>query len=266
MKRDETQGIGSFSGLAKRWLKTQLSVHGDPIKAARDRREAEAIEYEARERAEYEVGRTLVNTLMPTSWRERIETLEAQSELAKQQRAEQLRAEHLARPRAQTTLQFSGDINGHLVAEVPVDVSWPDEGSWVVISLETLEPLAFGPHLFRGMRIAVPVQDAEIGSPVNLALAVERLAGDWDPLDAQVWLDSEESSFYWTQEEASPQFWPSPGMTSLELTFPARDEAGGVCALKAGFYFRQRHCLNRSAVSSRNEGRSLCHCRRRSPG
>jgi hypothetical protein len=226
MKREEPQGSGSFSGLAKRWLKTQLKVHGDPIKAAQDRREAEAIEYEARERAEYEAGRVLVNTLMPSSWRQRLESLEAQSELAKQQQDERLRAEHLERPRAQVSLRFSGDVNGNLVADVPAEVLWPNEGSWVVISLETLEPLSFGSHHFRGMRIAVPVQDAEIGSPVNLAVAVERFEEDWDPLDAQVWLDSEESSFYWTSEETSPQLRPSPGMTSLELTFPVRDETG----------------------------------------
>lgn len=227
MKKEQTPDSGSFSGLAKRWLKTQLRFHGDPIKAAHDRREAEAIEYEARERAEYEAGRTLVNTLMPSSWRERLQSFEAQSEQARREQAEHERAEHLARPRAQVALRFTGDIGGELVADVPVEVFWPGEGgSWVVISLETVDPLSFGPHLFRGLRIALPVADVRAGLPVNLGAAVERYEQDWDPLDAQVWLNSEESSFYWTAEESSPQFWPEPGLSSLELVFPARDEAG----------------------------------------
>jgi hypothetical protein len=213
--------------LAKRWLKTQLKFHGDPIKAVQDRREAEAIEYEARERAEYEAGRTLVNALMPSSWRERLQSFEAQSELARQQRAEQEHAEHLARPRAQVAFRFTGDVSGELEVDVPVEVSWPGEnGSWAVISLETIEPLVFGSHLFRGMRIALPAVDARSGSPVHLGVAVERYEQDWDPLDAQIWLDSEESSFYWVSDDASPQFWPSPGLTSVEFVFPARDETG----------------------------------------
>lgn len=227
MKREETQSSGSFSGLAKRWLKTQLKFHGNPIKAAQDRREAEAIEYEARERAEYEAGRALVNAVMPSSWRERLQSLEEQSARARQQQAERDRAEHLARPRAHMDLQFIGDINGSLVAEIPVEVSWPGaNGCWVVVSLEAVDPLDVGPHLFRGMRIALPVDDVRSGSTVNLAKAIERYERDWDPLDAQVWFDSEESSYFWTSEDTSPQFRPEPGLTALDLVFPVRDEMG----------------------------------------
>jgi hypothetical protein len=227
MKQNDTPDAGSLSGLAKRWLKTQLKFHGDPIKAAQDRREAEAIEYEARERAEYEAGRTLVNALMPSSWREKLQSLERQNELGRQQRAEQDRASILARPHARVDLRFSGDVSGNLTAEIPVEVSWPDDdGSWVRIVLETVEPVAFGAHLFRGMQLAIPVADARTGTPVHLGVAAERYVADWDPLDAQIWLDSDASSFYWSSDAASPQFWPRAGLSSFDLIFPARDEMG----------------------------------------
>lgn len=225
--KNDAQDFGSLSGLAKRWLKTQLKFHGDPTKAAQDRREAEAIEYEARQRAEREAGRALVNAVLPPSWRERLQTFETQSERAREQRARDARSEHLARPRARVTFLFTGDIVGELLAEIPVEIAWSEnDDAWVVISLEAVEPIEFSGHLFRGMRIALPVVDARNGTAVELARAVDRFEQSWDPLDAQIWLDSDESSFYWTAAEESPTFHPTPGLRSLEFDFPACDEMG----------------------------------------
>jgi hypothetical protein len=226
MKNDAPES-GSFSGLAKRWLKTQLKFHGDPHKAARDRREAEAIEHEARERAEYESGRALLNVVLPNSWREKLKTFEAQSELAQRQHHERERAALAARPRASLDLRFSGSIEAELIAEVPVDVSWPmSNGSWVVLSFETIDPIEFGGNSFDGMRIALPADDAEAGRAINLEDAVARYEHDWDALDAQVWLDGSDSSFYWDAEGAATEFRPAPGLSSFDLNFHLRDEIG----------------------------------------
>lgn len=224
---NDSPASGSFSGFAKRWLKTQLRLDGDPIKAHHAKREAEALEQEARERAEYEAGRVLFNTVLPSKWKEKLDSLEALSRKAQEERFAAERARIADLPHARLELSLSGELSGRLDARLPVELIWPNEGGdWVVVSIEPIEPVAFGAREFFGMRFALPVGDVRAARPVNLAVAVERYETSWDPLDAQIWIDSDESSFFWTPGEESPQFWPSSGLGSLEFVFPARDESG----------------------------------------
>jgi hypothetical protein len=225
--KNDSPASGSFSGLAKRWLKTQLRLDGDPIKAHHAKQEAEALEQEARERAEYETGRAIFNAVLPSKWKDKLDSLEALSRKAQDDRfaAERARIEGL--PHARVEFSLSGDLNGRFDGLLPVEVIWPDdEGDWVVVSIEPIEPIEFGAHEFFGLRFALPVSDVRHAQPVELASAVERYEASWDPLDAQIWIDSDESSFFWTTDGESPRFWPGAELETLAFVFPARDESG----------------------------------------
>lgn len=226
MKHD-SPAPGSFSGLAKRWLKTQLRLDGDPIKAHHAKREAEALEEEARERAEYETGRAIFNAVLPSKWKDKLDSLEALSRKAQDDRfaAERTRIEAL--PHARVDFSLSGDLNGSFDGVLPIEVSWPDDDDgWIVVSIEPIEPVVFGAHEFLGLRFALPVGEVRRAQAIDLASAVELYEASWDPLDAQIWIDSDESSFFWTTDGESPRFWPSAGLETLAFVFPARDESG----------------------------------------
>jgi hypothetical protein len=225
--KNESPASGSFSGFAKRWLKTQLRLDGDPIKAHHAKQEAEALEQEARERAEDEAGRAIFNAVLPPKWKAKLDSLEALSRQAQEDRFAAERARIAALPHARVEFSLSGDLTGRFDCLLPVELIWPDsEGDWVVVSIEPVEPMAFGSHEFFGLRFALPVIEVQNAQPVDLAAAVERYEESWDPLDAQIWIDSDESSFFWTPGGESPTFWPGARLETMAFVFPARDESG----------------------------------------
>jgi len=151
---DKGEGL---AGLAKRWLKTQLSFDGNPVSGARRNREADAIEREMEDRIEEEVGRTVVNTLMPESWKKKLSDLEHYQEKQRAESEQRRRAEHEARPRAVVNLSFRGGVQGELRQDVPVRVTRPGEfDSSLLVELEALDPIAIDGRAFKSMVFAIP--------------------------------------------------------------------------------------------------------------
>ena len=227
MSVQSTSVNGSLTGLARRWLKTQIQVHGNPQRAYRDRQEAEVIEREMRERAGDELGRALFNAVVPLEWKRRISAREELREDQERQREERRRSAQLALPRADVTLTLRGSISGTVQATIPASVAWPGpESTFVTVELEAVDPIGVAGRHFSGLRIALPARDAETGAPVNLSAAAERFADDWDPLDAQIWFDDDEDTFFWSDAYGSAHLWPSPGLDMLQFLMPVQNAAG----------------------------------------
>lgn len=217
----------SLTGLAKRWLRTQLQVHGNPQRAYRDRQEADALEQEMRERASDQIGRAIFNSVLPTDWSRKIDALEAERVAQDARRAQQRRIEHLALPRATVSLTFRGAIRGIVAADVPARVEWPGgEGVFTTIELEAVEPIPVDGRQFLGIRLALPARDARAGNPVNLSRAAEQHARSWDPLDAQVWFDQTDEPFFWCDEYGAGHFWPAPGLDMMQFLLPVQNASG----------------------------------------
>jgi hypothetical protein len=190
----------SIGGLAKRWLKTQLKFHGDPIKSRREQQEAEAIEHRIHEKAHDDAASAVVTALMPDSWKRKIASLERANEEGRVLREQQRRAEHEARPRVPVTLTLRGDVSGTLETEIPIRIDMPSEPcDAMTIDLEPLEPLPIGGHTFLGLLFAVP-EFSGTGS-YDLTTIEERLQLDsWDPLWFQLTLDTTDDGLYWSPD------------------------------------------------------------------
>jgi hypothetical protein len=202
----------TLAGLAKRWLKTQLRFHGDPIKGRHDRDEAEAIETEMRDRVGEDVGNAVFNTVLPEGWKRKLGDLERYAEDQRLEAARRERAEHEARPRADVDLTFSGDLTGRVRASLPALVSHPEsDGEPLTVDLSLLEPIPVGARSFRGLQFAIPAY-AGPGS-YDLTALYRRLDADWDPFWFQLWLESDDEPFYWI---------PDYGPASVALDSDAR--------------------------------------------
>jgi hypothetical protein len=229
---------GSLTGLARRWLKTQLQFHGDPQRAYRDRQEADAIEQEMREQASDQIGRAVFNAVLPSDWKRKLNTLEAQQIEQEHKRAERRYAEQVALPKATVSLTFRGAIRGMVSTELPVRIEWPgDEGVFTIINVEPLEPVAVDGRPFLGMRIALPARDAHSGNPVNLTRAAQQHARYWDPLDAQVWFDQADEPFFWSEEYGTAHYWPSPGLQMVQFLMPVQNATGERVSIEGSISF-----------------------------
>lgn len=202
----------SLGGLAKRWLKTQLRFHGDPIKSRRDQQEADAIEQRMHDKAHDDATNAVVTALMPDSWKRKIADLERANEEGRNLREQQRRAEHEAREKVPFLLTLSGDVSGSIETEIPMLVHPPAEpGDALTIDLEPLEPLQIGGHTFLGLLLAVP-EYAGPGS-YDLTAIEERLRLEsWDPLWFQLTIDTTDDGLYW-----SPDY--GPGTVIVTDTF-----------------------------------------------
>jgi hypothetical protein len=195
-----TQQEESIGGLARRWLKTQLKLHGDPIKSRREQQEAEAIEQRIHEKAHDDAANAVVTALIPESWKRRIASLERANEEGRTLREQRRRDEHEARPRVPMTLRLRGDITGSIETDIPIRIDVPSEpGDAMTIDLEPLEPLAVGEHTFIGLLFSVPEFSGE--GTYDLIAIEERLRLDsWDPLWFQLTLDTTDDSLYWSPD------------------------------------------------------------------
>lgn len=216
----------SMVGLAKRWLRTQLRFHGDPHRAARDRREAGAIEAELEDRAREEAGRAVVGALMPEGWKRKLSDWERQAEAGRAAEAQRRRREHEARPRAVVSLSLSGDVAGAIDEELPVRADRPSEAAGALtVELEPLDPLPVGDRVFRGFQFAVPHYHGP--GPYNLsAMARGNGSDDWDPLWFQLWMESDEEPFYWTSDNGAAAVEVGGDERSLRVRFPMEDAGG----------------------------------------
>ncbi|HEX5164043.1 MAG TPA: hypothetical protein VFV93_01505 [Thermomicrobiales bacterium] len=214
----------SIGGLAKRWLKTQLRFHGDPIKSHRDREEAEAIEQRIEQKAHDDATSAVVNALMPDSWKRKLESLERANEEGRIAREQQRRAEHEARQRVPLTLSLTGSVTGSVSTTVPILIEVPDEpGDPLTVDLEPLEPLEVGGHQFLGLLFAVP---AYCGPGTYDLTAIEaRLRDDtWDPLWFQLTIDTTDDGLYWSPDYGHATITVTD--TSIHLTMPMSNSNG----------------------------------------
>ncbi len=190
----------SIGGLARRWLKTQLKFHGDPIKSRREQQEAEAIEHRIHEKAQDDAASAVVTALMPDSWKRKIASLERANEDGRLLREQQRQAEHEARPRVPMTFTLRGDVSGTIETAIPIRIDMPSEpGDALTIDLEPLEPLAIGGHTFLGLLFAVP--EFSGAGAYDLTAIEERLRLDsWDPLWFQLTIDTTDDGLYWSPD------------------------------------------------------------------
>ena len=195
-----SQQEDSIGGLAKRWLKTQLRFHGDPIKARRDQQEADAIEQRMHDKAHDDAANAVVTALVPESWKRKIASLERANEEGRVAREQQRLAEHEARPRVPVTITLSGTVSGTVETELPLLIhppAQPDDA--LTLDIEPLEPVEVGDHTFLGLQFAVPEYDGP--GKYDLVEIEERTRLDsWDPLWFRLTLDTTDDGLYRSPE------------------------------------------------------------------
>jgi|GEM_PF-5087279 len=199
MSRQEQQD-DSLGGLARRWLKTQLRMNGDPIQSRRQNDEAREVEQQIHEKVEGDAASAVVSALMPESWKRNIERLERANEEGRLQRAQQQRAEHESRQRVPVRLSLAGGVNGTIETLVPIRVDQPAEpGEPMTIDLEPLEPLEIGGHTFIALLLAIPEYSG--AGTYDLTEIEQRTQLDgWDPLWFQLTIDTTDDGLYWTSD------------------------------------------------------------------
>lgn len=217
-------GQESFSGLAKRWLKAQLSINGDPIASNRANQESREIEYRMEEKAREDATAAAVNALIPPSWKRKMSEWEARAEDRKAQEVTRRQAEHEAMPRAMTQLTLSGDVSGGFEQPVPTDVRLPDgEETALIVELMPLEPIVVGGSAFIGLRFAVPDYRGDGEYDLLAMSAGDRWMDEWDPLLFQLWLDSADESFFWSPDYGAASILVSHHKRTLRVQMPMQD-------------------------------------------
>lgn len=217
---------GSIGGLAKRWLKNQLQVHGDPRRAYRERQESEAIEAEIEERAREQAGRSLFNALAPAGLKEKLAGLERANQEQARLREEQRRQEHRTRPRADVHLRLSGDVTGALSGAMPIVLNHPQEvGEALAVELSPLTDATIGGRPLRALLFAIPGY-AGAGHYDLLALAHANDMADWDPYWFQLILDSEDEPFYWVPDYGRGVVTVEPDERAMAVILPMRNAGG----------------------------------------
>jgi hypothetical protein len=190
----------TFGGLAKRWLKNQLQVHGDPRRAYRERQESEAIEERMKEKAQEDVGRAVFNTFAPAGLKEKLAGMERYKQEQERQVEERRQAEYEARPRAAVELALTGAVNGRLSEAMPLVLNRPETaGEALALELSPLAESAIGDRPFQAFMFAIPGYTGAGQYDLN-AIAHTNGTDDWDPFWFQLILDSDGEPFYWTAD------------------------------------------------------------------
>ncbi len=217
-------GHESFGGLAKRWLKAQLSINGDPIRSNRANQESREIEYRIEEKAREDATAAVAGALLPPSWKRKMSEWEAQAEERKVQEAARRRAEHEAMPRAMTRLTLSGDVAGGFEQPIPAGVRMPDgEETALIVELTPLEPIVVGGSAFIGLQFAVPDYRGAGTYDLLAMSAGDRWIDEWDPLWFQMWVDSEDESFFWSPDFGAASITVSDDQRTLRIQMPMQD-------------------------------------------
>jgi hypothetical protein len=192
----------TLAGLAKRWLKTQFRG---------TREEADAIEHRMEERVREDVGRAVVNAVMPETWKQKISDLQRRQEEEKAESARRRRAEHEARPRAQVRMT------------IPVTVRRPVEpGEALTVELEPLAPIAVGDRSLVAFHFAVPAY----GGPgaYDLSATAERDGMEsWDPVWFQLALETWDEPFYWVPEYGPASVTVQDDERTIRVRIPMQD-------------------------------------------
>lgn len=211
---------GSIGGLAKRWLKNQLQVHGDPRRAHRERQESEAIEEEIKDRAQEDLGRAVFNALAPAGLKEKLAGMERYKQEQAQREVERRRAEHEARPRAAVELSLTGDVSGSLSEQMPVVLNHPESaGEALALELAPLDEAGIGGRPFQAFIFAIPGYAG--AGPYDLsAIAHANGMDDWDPFWFQLILDSEDEPFYWVPDYGRGLVTVEPDERTIRINLP----------------------------------------------
>jgi hypothetical protein len=211
---------GSIGGLAKRWLKNQLQVHGDPRRAYRERQESEAIEEEIKDRAQEDLGRAVFNALAPAGLKEKLAGMERHKQEQAHRDVERRRAEHEARPRANVELHLTGDVTGFLTERMPVVLNHPEEaGAALALELSPLNDAGVGGRPFQALMFAIPGY-AGAGQYDLSAIAHANGTDDWDPFWFQLILDSEDEPFYWVPDYGRGLVTVEPDERTIKVNLP----------------------------------------------
>lgn len=212
----------SLTGLAKRWLKSQLRFHGDPIKARRDRQEADALEDQMHDKVQEDAGRAVFNAVLPERWKQKLGDLERHQEEQRLRAEANKQAEHEARPRADVQLSVVGDVTGAFQGQIPTVVDRPSQpGEAMTVDLSPLEPVAVGDRSWRGFVFAVPhYTGAGTYDLTDLARIWE---ADWDPFWFQLWFESDDEPFYWVADYGAATIVVEPGERTLRVQMPMED-------------------------------------------
>jgi hypothetical protein len=210
----------TFGGLAKRWLKNQLQVHGDPRRAYRERQESDAIEERMKEKAQEDIGRAMFNTFAPAGLKEKIAGMERAKQEEEQRRDERRRAEHEARPRADVQLSVSGHVDGQLNQAMPLVLNHPETaGDALALELSPLDTAAIGGRPFEAITFAIPGY-AGAGQYDLSAIAHANGMDDWDPFWFQLVLDSSDEPFYWVPDYGRAVITVEPGERTIRVRMP----------------------------------------------
>jgi hypothetical protein len=223
----------TMTGLAKRWLKTQLTLHGDPVRSRREQQEAAEIEQRMRDKQREDATRSAVEALIPPSWKHKLSDWEQQAEDRREQQAAEARAEHAARPRAELVLELTGDIDGSLTAAVPVVVREPQgEERALIVEPEPFDQVVVSSHQFLGLQFAVPEYRGS-GTYDLSAMAGDHWIDTWDPLWFQFWLDNLDESFFWSPDYGQATTAVDDTARTISISMPMRDAAGRAIRLDA---------------------------------
>jgi hypothetical protein len=229
--------------MAKRWLKLQVGVHGDPQRAHRERQEADAIEARIEERIQEDVGRAVVGSLLPATWKRKLGEWEQATADRRAEEERRRRAEHEALPRASLRLSLHGEVRGAIDARVPARVEWPrpyveEDGQTgaLRIGLEPLDSVAIGGRTFLGLHFAVP--DYRGPGTYTLPGAGKDDLDAWDPLWFQFWLDSTDESFFWSAAYGPATIVVEADERSLRVEMPMEDASGERAEVSAAVTLR----------------------------
>lgn len=214
----------TFGGLAKRWLKSQLSINGDPMTSNRSHQESRQIENRMEEKAREDATAAAVGALIPPSWKRKMSEWETQEEERNIQLAERRRAEHEAMPRAMTRLSLTGGVTGGFEQRVPANVLYPKgEDTALVVELTPLEPVATGGSAFIGLQFAVPDYRGAGEYDLVALSADDRWVNDWDPFWFQMWIDTTDESFFWSPECGPASITVSDNERTRRVHIPMQD-------------------------------------------
>lgn len=233
----QDDGSTGISGLAKRWLKNQLSFHGDPRRAHREREESEAIEQEIHDRVEQQaqatVARGMFNAFAPAGLKKTVADMQRMSAEQKANETARKQAEHEAKPRASTQLRVSGALSGVLAAELPATIYRPDEpGGALTVELVPLVVESIAGRNFQALLFAIPGYHGP-GSYDLEQMARGGAGDDWDPLWFQFVLDDEGEPFYWTPEGGRARIAVAEDEKQLSLTMQMSNASSEDITLEA---------------------------------
>lgn len=140
MTDEEKPGLGSLFGKAKKWLENEVKRSGD-------REEQEGIEQDMRQEAEQMRDDAIVEAILP-GLQERKTAAAAAKEAAD-------REDRVSRVVEGSRLTLQGTVEGTVESGLAVKVDRED--GWLVVNVDTVDPVPLQGGTFTGLGFAVPL-------------------------------------------------------------------------------------------------------------